>query len=130
MNPLLTGLHTGNSARSVERVFFISWRWKVESITTLNALLDWVVRVGAMLLAFGITERVQWPVGAEARRYFSFLVAAVIGLAAWYIGIEFGYIEKPPADWHAWVESGAAMVLTIVLGSQVAHARAVLSKRG
>lgn len=130
MNPLLTELHTGNSARSVERAFFISWRWKVESITTLNALLDWVIRLGAMLLAFWFTERIAWPEDAEARRYVAFVVAAVIGLAAWYIGIEFGYIEKPPADWHAWVESGAAVVLTIVLGAQVVHARAVLSKRG
>lgn len=101
----------------------------MESITTLNALLDWVIRLGAMLLAFWMTERIAWPEDAEARRYVSFVIAAIVGLAAWGVGIEFGYIEKPPADWHRWIESGAAVVLTIVLGSQIAHARAVLSAR-
>lgn len=101
----------------------------MENVTTLKALLDWVIRLGAMYLAFWITERIAWPEDAEARRYVAFVIAGVVGLAAWGVGIEFGYIEKPPADWHKWVESGSAVVLTIVLGSQVAHARAVLSKR-
>lgn len=102
----------------------------MENVTTLKALLDWVIRLGAMSLAFWITERLDWPEDAELRRYGSFVIAALIGLVAWEIGITFGYIDTPAPDWRAWVESGAAVVLTIVLGSQVVHARFVLSQKG
>lgn len=97
-------------------------------ITTLQALFDWIIRIGAMLLAFNIVERAPLPYSAEVRRYAAFAVGAVIGLLAWGLGIEFGYIQQPVPDWHAWVESAAAVVLTIVIGAQVVHARTVLSK--
>lgn len=97
-------------------------------ITTLETLLDWVIRLGAMLLAYEIVERINWPADSELRRYFSYLTGAVIGLAAWGVGIEFGYIEKPPMDWHAWIEGAFSVVLTIILGAQVIHARVVLSR--
>ncbi len=101
----------------------------MENITTLKLLLDWIARVGAILLAYEIVERTNWPANSELRRYFSFLVAAGIGLGAWGIGIEFGYILRPDPDWHAWVESAVAIVLTIIVGAQVIHARAVLSHK-
>ena len=101
----------------------------MENITTLQLLLDWIARFGAMLLAYEIVRRIDWPADCELRRYFSFLIAAAIGLAAWGIGIEFGYILHPGPDWHEWVESAVAIVLTIIVGAQVVHARAVLSKK-
>jgi hypothetical protein len=101
----------------------------MENITTLEALLDWCIRFLAMYLAFEITKRIAWPPDSEMRRYFSFLVAVILGLIAWGVGIEFGYIAKPIADWHAWVESATAIALTIIVGEQVVHARVVLSQR-
>lgn len=100
----------------------------MESVTTLQTLIDWLMRVGAMYLAFWLTERLAWPENSEVRRYVSFVIAAVIGLCAWLLGIEFGYITQPAPDWHAWVESAVGVVLIIVVGSQVAHARVVLSQ--
>jgi hypothetical protein len=101
----------------------------IDGVTTLQTLLDWVVRVGAMYLAFEITERLAWPGNSELRRYVAFAIAAVVGLAAWGVGIEFGYIAAPEPDWHCWIESATGVVLTIVLGAQVAHARVVLSEQ-
>ena len=98
----------------------------MEQITTLQAAVDWIIRIGAMVLAYRITEAIKYPLGSEQRRYLSFAIGAALGLAAWGVGLEFGYIATPTGDWHAWVEAAAGVVLTIVLGSQVVHARANL----
>lgn len=99
----------------------------MEGVTTLQTLLDWVIRLGAMYLAFRLTEWLDWPVDSEIRRYVAFTIASALGLCAWGVGIEFGYIAQPAADWHAWVEGAAGVVLTIILGAQITHARVILS---
>lgn len=100
-----------------------------EELTTLNALVTYLTGAGAAALAFVLVEKIKWPDGEEPRRYFSFVVAAAIGLVAWGVGIEFRYIEQPVADWHAWVEGAAGLVLPIIIAAQVLHARVVLGKK-
>lgn len=97
-------------------------------VTTLQTLIDWIIRVGAMWLAYYIMTKIDLDIDAEFKRYVSFGIGAVIGLLAWGVGIEFGYIQQPGPDWHAWAESATAVVLTIILGAQVAHARFQLSQ--
>ncbi len=103
----------------------------MEDLSTLKALVDWLLRAGAAYLAFWLVEQMRDDllVGLtpEQARYVSFVVAGLFGLLAWAIGLEFGYIERPVGDWHAWVEGGAGVVLTVVLGAQAVHGRARLS---
>ncbi len=101
----------------------------MDGVNTFQQLLAYLVLGGgAGYVAFWLTERLAWPENAEPRRYVSFVVAAAIGLLAWLVEIEFGFVASPEGDWHAWINNGVTVALVVILSAQAIHGRVVLSR--
>jgi len=98
----------------------------------LSQVLTWFVSGGgAGIVAYFLMEKVR-PLAeltSELKRYVSLSLAAVLGMAAFSIGVALGYTEQP-ATAQAWAEALFAVAFIATNLGQIIHGRKRLRSPG
>ena len=97
--------------------------------TLLRQLLFWVIGGGAGAITFFVMENwVPESWSAEAKRYLSLALAAVLAMAAFSASVALGYLPRPETA-QGWVESLFSVGFVATGLSQVIHGRVKLRQR-
>lgn len=96
----------------------------MEELTlTLGGFLVWLMSAaGATAVTVWGMDAVPWlkAQSAEARRYLSLAIAAVLPVLAWLATLGLGYSEAP-VTWQGWMEAVFALAAPSIVASQGLH---------
>lgn len=97
----------------------------IGDITTFEAVIFWVIAGGgAMWASTKIMSKVKqdgWD--EDVKTSVAFGIAAVLGIAAWGVGLAFNVIPQPSGDWREWVKGAVEAALAVIVGGKAWYAR-------
>ena len=104
---------------------------QVEEVPTLSEAVFWLLHGGgAGIATYLAIDRIPFlkKLGADHKRYASYVLIILLAGAAWGFGMLMGYMSVP-AHWREWIEVGFSTMFTALVTSLTIHAGRDLRKK-